>query len=333
MRPRTMMVMPPHTFEQQFGSEERELLATAADLVTPYPAADFNIDDSALAGVEVLLTSWGCPPITVDLLERMPKLRAIVHAAGSARVLVPDEAYSRGIQVTTAADLNAIPVAEFTLAATIFAGKRALPLAAQNRQEPAGWENSFADQTLSNYRRTIGVVGFSRIGRRFVELLRVLDVDDVLVFDPVADPDEVADAGATLAPLDEVLARAEILSLHAPLLPSTEQMIGARELALLPTGATLINTARGGIVDHEALLAECRTGRIDAILDVTDPEPLPVGHPLLELPNVTVTPHIAGSLGGETKRLAVFAVDAIRHYGATGVVPEALSAEKGKVSA
>jgi len=235
--------------------------------------------------------------------------------------------------VTTAADLNAIPVAEFTLAATIFAGKRALPLAEHNRREPAGWENSFADQTLSNYRRTIGVVGFSRIGRRFVELLRVLDVDDVLVFDPVAEPSEVADAGATLAPLDEVLARAEILSLHAPLLPSTEKMIGARELALLPTGATLINTARGGIVDHEALLAECRTGRIDAILDVTDPEPLPVGHPLLELPNVTVTPHIAGSLGGETKRLAVFAIDAIRHYGATGVVPEALSAEKGKVSA
>src|SRR5690625_6827579 len=112
MRPRTMMVMPPRTFEQQFGSEEQELLEAAADLITTYPAADFNIDDSALAGVEVLLTSWGCPPISVDLLDRMPKLQAIVHAAGSARALVPSEAYSRGIQVTTAADLNAIPVAE-----------------------------------------------------------------------------------------------------------------------------------------------------------------------------------------------------------------------------
>src|SRR5690625_4082420 len=178
MRPRTMMVIPPHTFEQQFGVEERELLEAAADLITTYPAADFDSDDSALADADVLLTSWVCPPIPVALHARMPTLQAIVPAAGSGRVLVPVEAYSRGIQVAPAAALNAIPVAEFTLAATIIAGKRALPLAEHNRREPAGWENSFADQTLSNYRRTIGVVGFSRIGRRFVELLRVLDVED-----------------------------------------------------------------------------------------------------------------------------------------------------------
>src|SRR5690606_22742231 len=103
----------------------------------------------------------------------------------------------------------------------------------------------------------------------------------------------------------------EIVSLHAPLVESTRGMLGAAELALLPDGATFINTARGGLVDHDALFAECASGRIDAILDVTDPEPLPCGHGLLSLPDVSVTPHRAGSLGAETHRLAQQALGAL----------------------
>jgi phosphoglycerate dehydrogenase-like enzyme len=116
--------------------------------------------------------------------------------------------------------------------------------------------------------------------------------------------------------LDALLATSDVVSLHAPALPSTERMVGAAELARMMNGATLINTARGVLVDHEALTAELRTGRISAVLDVTDPEPLPTGHPLLALPNCVVTPHLAGSQGSELGRLADLVIEEIRRFAA-----------------
>src|SRR5690606_32960603 len=116
--------------------------------------------------------------------------------------------------------------------------------------------------------------------------------------DPFADAAKVAAAGAELVPLADLLPRVDVLTLHAPALAATRHMIGRAELAALRDGAVLINTARGSVLDHDALLAECRDGRIDAVLDVTEPEPLPADSPLLTLDNVAVTPHIAGSLGG-----------------------------------
>ena len=111
-----------------------------------------------------------------------------------------------------------------------------------------------------------------------------------------------------------LLTRSEILSLHLPGLPETRHAISARELALLPDGATVINTARGAVVDTAALERECATGRLNAILDVTDPEPLPPGSRLAELPNVMITPHIAGSLGTETRRMSAQALDELDRY-------------------
>jgi len=329
--PRTLLVMDPATFALQFSPSERARLASVADLIATEASADFDV--AQLAEAEVLITSWGCPPITDTVLDAAPRLRAIIHAAGSVRSLVPPDIAERGIAVTSAADLNAVPVAEFTLAAIIFAGKRALPLAQASRPQPSSWEESFATGSLSNLGRTVSLVGFSRIGRRVLRLLPVLETGPVLVSDPFADGDEVRQAGASPVSLTEALSRAEILSLHAPLLPSTQLMLGAEELALLPDGATVINTARGGLVDHEALLRECASGRIDAILDVTDPEPLPRDHPLLSLPNVTITPHIAGSLGNETHRLARFAIDALAAHAAGQELPGMLSLDASQVSA
>jgi phosphoglycerate dehydrogenase-like enzyme len=119
----------------------------------------------------------------------------------------------------------------------------------------------------------------------------------------------VADAGAELLPLGDMLGQVDVLSLHAPALPETRHMIGAAELAALRDGATVINTARGWILDHEALLAECGSGRLDAVLDVTEPDPLPFDSALRGLPNVALTPHIAGSMGTEARRLADSALD------------------------
>ncbi|WP_298455782.1 hydroxyacid dehydrogenase [uncultured Cellulomonas sp.] len=314
-RAEALLVMDAATYALQFGAEQLQRLGGLVRLGDPVwvDELDSPAARDRLARTDVLITSWGAPGLTVERLDAAPRLRAVLHCAGSVRGLVGDEVWRRGIAVSSAAEENAVPVAEYTLAAIIMAGKKAPFLAARARHERDGWAAGLVRRDLSNRGRTIGVVGFSRIGRRVVELLRILDTAAVLVSDPYADPAEVAAAGGVLVPLDDVLRRSDILSLHAPALAETRHMIGGRELALLPDGATVVNTARGSLVDHDALLRECGSGRLHAILDVTEPEPLPATSPLLDLPNVMITPHIAGSLGAETRRMSDHAIDELEN--------------------
>lgn len=310
-----MLVMDPATFALQFPEPQLSRLRSLVELTDPVSTDDLDASPvrRLLREVDVLVTSWGCPQLTPERLADAPRLRAIFHCAGSVRTLVTDEVWRRGILVTTAADENAIPVAEFTLAAVIFAGKKAPFLAQDARKHRDDWSYVARRDDLSNRGRTVGVVGFSRVGRRVVERLRGLDVS-VLVADPYADAAEVAAAGARLVGLPELLRASEVLTLHVPALPATRHLIGAGELALLPDGATVINTARGAVVDTAALERECAAERLDAILDVTDPEPLPADSVLYDLPNVMITPHIAGSLGAETLRMSTSALDELERH-------------------
>nr|WP_255524230.1 NAD(P)-dependent oxidoreductase [Terrabacter sp. MAHUQ-38] len=164
--------------------------------------------------------------------------------------------------------------------------------------------------------RRVGLVGASRIGRRVVELLAGFDFE-IWLSDPYVDAREASRLGVRLAPLEDLLRACDVVSLHAPLLPSTHHLLDAGRLALMRDGATLVNTARGGLVDHDALVAELETGRIRAVLDATDPhEPLEADSPILALDNVVVTPHVAGALGNELFRLGAHAVEnAVRLVG------------------
>lgn len=315
-RPRAHAAMNDDAFDLLFDEKRRARFADLADVREPMLVTD--IDDPALtaelAETEVLITSWGAPRLDADRLARMSKLRAVFHAAGSIREIVSDAFWERGIRITSAADANAVPVAEFTFAAIILAGKRTLVHVRSTPTTELSWDALRTEHPIGNLDRTIGIVGFSRIGRRVVQMLRGLHEMRVLVADPFADPEDVAAAGGTLVTLDEMLSLVDVLSVHAPELPATRHMIGAAQLAALRDGATLINTARGSLLDHDALLAECRTGRLDALLDVTDPEPLPADHGLRQLPNVAITPHIAGSLGTETRRLTDSALAELAAY-------------------
>lgn len=309
--PVTLMVMDDQTFASQFDAEILARLAAIARLGDPARVA--SLEDpritAILPQVQVLVTSWGCPAISAADLDRMPALEAIVHAAGSVRGFVPDQAYDRGITVTNAADANAFPVAEYTLAAILADGKRTARAARSTRARRINtWSVETHGTGIGNRGRTIGIVGFSRVGRAVVELLRPHRMR-VLVADPYAGADEISAAGAALVPLEELVGQADVLSIHAPDTPETHGMIGARELAGLRDGATVINTARGRLLDHDALAAECASGRLSAILDVTWPEPLPPDSRLWDLDNVVITPHIAGSLGSEVAEMARSAID------------------------
>lgn len=289
--------MSPEVFDLLFDEARLTRLRALA------PSSRLSIDDGDISDTEILLTSWGAPRLDAELLDRMPRLRAVVHAAGSVQQLVSDELWERGITVTSAADANAVPVAEYTFATIILAFKRAF-VHMRSPSTVVEWRDLVGSTRYGSVGRTVGIVGFSRIGRRVVRMLGQLDDIRIIVADPFVSAQAVADAGAEVMPLDDMLGQVDVLSLHAPALPETRHMIGAAELAALHDGATVINTARGWILDHDALLAECESGRLDAVLDVTEPDPLPTDSPLRTLPNVALTPHIAGSMGNEARRLA-----------------------------
>ncbi|NUR24577.1 MAG: hydroxyacid dehydrogenase, partial [Catenulispora sp.] len=171
---------------------------------------------------------------------------------------------------------------------------------------------------FGNADRTVGVIGASRIGRLVLPML-VRQGFRVLVADPTLTPAEAAALGPVpgsveLVGLDELLRRSDVVSVHAPSLPETRHLLDDARLALMRDGSVLVNTARGALVDTEALVRHCASGRIDAFLDVTDPEPLPPGHPLFLLPNVMVTPHLAGAMGTEVAGLGDFAIAEVERY-------------------
>jgi phosphoglycerate dehydrogenase-like enzyme len=292
-------------------------LAAVAEVDTDRLVQDFRDPEHAacLADADVLLTGWGVPAIDDAALAAMPRLRAVVHGAGSVKGFLDRRVFDRGIAVSSAAAANAVPVAEFTFGAIIFAAKRVGRFAQLYREHRTAGALDLPVPGVGAFGVTVGVVGASRIGRRVLALLQHLDVD-ILVSDPYIDEATADDLGATLVQPDELVARSDIVTLHAPDVPATQHLIDARRLGMMRDGATLINTARGRLVDTDALVPELVGGRLDAVLDVTDPEPLPADSPLFELPNVLLTPHVAGALGNEVARLGELAVSEIERLAA-----------------
>lgn len=319
-----MLAMNDASRERVLVPHVRQRLEAVATVLPVGPVSSFLADPAiraALPEVDVLLTGWGCPRIGPEVLDAAPKLQAILHAAGSVKAIVDPAAFDRGIQVSSAATANALPVAEFTVAAIVLAGKRAFRLAAQYRIErrkadPHGMPGS--------YGTTVGLLGASRIARMVAERLRAFDLH-VLISDPYLTGAEATELGAELVDNDTLFRRSDVLSVHAPLIPETVGLVDARLLGLLRDGSVLINTARGKIVNAEALISECVSGRIDAVLDVTDPEPLPPDSPLLDLPNVFVTPHVAGAVGNEIARLGELAVGELERLGTGRPLQHAIS--------
>ena len=297
-----------------FAPDQRRRLADCVDLLQEQAVRSFaDLPDDQLREVEVVVGHWGCPQLDADAMARLPKLRLFAYAAGSVKEggTVTPAVFERGVVVTTAVVANAIPVAEYTLAVILLANKGAF-LARERVRDPNG-PALREPVPLGNLGKRIGIIGASRIGRRVLELLRPFDLEPV-VHDPYLTEDDAKDLGVQPVTLDELLSTADIVTVHAPLTPATEGLIGRRQLAAMKDGAVLVNTARGRLVDTDALEAELATGRISAVLDVTWPEPLPPESALLRMPNAFVTPHVAGSTGSELRRLADAAIDEVARY-------------------
>lgn len=271
----------------------------------------------ALPGIDVLVTAWGTPPLDAALLDRAANLRLVAHTGASVKPFVTDDLWARGIQVTQAGAGMARSVAEVALAFTLALLHQVHRFDRALRGGSSWFAAERAPRRHEILHCPIGVIGASRTGRAYIELVRALGAD-VRVTDPFAE-DAVE--------LDELLATSRIVAVHAPALPETRHLLGRRELALMPDGAGLVNTARSWLVDETALLAELCTGRLDAALDVFDEEPLPVDHPFRALPNALLTPHQAAGTKECRRRQGDIVVAEIERLAAGRPLEHAVTAD------
>jgi len=257
-----------------------------------------------IAQADVLMTTWHSPFLHANMLGATPRVKLIAHCGGEVKSRAAEQLFDY-ITVTNAADPMAAGVAEMALALMLTLVRKIPEYAAEMR---AGIirTNEEASEGETVRGRKVGIVGFGRIGRAFARLIKPLGAE-LLIADPYCSPEIVSSHEARLTDLDELVGSCSVVILAAGLTAETQNLFDATRLALLPDGAYLINVARGGLIDIEALVSELRTGRITAALDVTDPlEPLPADHELRRLPNVLLMPHIAA--GGIEMRRAIGAI-------------------------
>ena len=247
--------------------------------------------ESALETATIVVTGWGTPTLApLHNWAASHPLQLVVHSAGSIKHLIPEATLNAGLRVSHANVALAESVAEFTVGCMIMAQRNVFAAAQRYRtQQPL-----LPIHTQHELRgSTVGIIGASAIGRRVMELLRHHGVH-LLLADPYADDALAQYYHATLVSLDTLLAQSDVVSLHAPVTSSTIGMIGPREFGLMRNGAWFINTARGRLIDADALLVELQQGRINALLDVTEPtEPLPADSPFWALDNCILLPHMA----------------------------------------
>jgi phosphoglycerate dehydrogenase-like enzyme len=264
-----------------------------------------------LAEMELLFSGWGAPRVDQAFLDAAPKLKAIFYAGGAINGWATPAVWERGIVVTTANRANAIPVAEYTLATILFSLKHGWRLAC-DKSSTRGFQ--VRPEIPGNYHSVIGLIGVGTVGRLVVQMLAPFDMT-ILAYDPFLSPKDAQRLGVKCVELEELFSLADVVSLHAPNLPSTAGMIDAGLLDRMRHGTTFINTARGRVVREADLISVLqRRPDLQAVLDVTEHEPLPPDSPLNALPNVVLTPHIAGSQGRECQRMGQYMLDELDRY-------------------
>lgn len=265
---------------------------------------------AALARADAALTMV-TDRIDADILSAARRLRIIANMAVGYDNVDPLVAAAAGVWLTNTPGVLAETTADFAFALLLSAARN---IVASDRDTRAGgwtaWSpTAFLGQDIHG--ATLGIVGMGQIGQAVARRAAGFDMR-VLYASRTPRPELEARYGYGYVALDDVLARADFVSLHTPLTPQTRHMIGAAELARMKPTAILVNTARGQVVDQAALFAALQAGRIaGAALDVTDPEPLPSSNPLFALPNVIITPHIASASLATRSRMARMAAQNI----------------------
>ena len=254
-----------------------------------------------LPGAAAVITSWGSPQITEEHVAAADALQIVGHAAGSVKTRLAPTGHERGIVLLSAADVIAESVAEYTLWAML-SGQRNLLRYEQVMKQERGWKSADEHFGHSLYAKRIGIVSASMVGRRVIGLLKPFGCD-VMVYDPYLSAEDARLLDVRPVTLEELFAGADIISVHAPITPETRRMITRAHFESIRDGALFVHTARTWVLDQDALVAELQKNRFNAFIDVFEPEPLPADHPLRDLDNVFLSPHVSGHTSESRLRL------------------------------
>jgi phosphoglycerate dehydrogenase-like enzyme len=327
-RPRLVVLAPEPLFRSFFDAPRRRRLSRLSRWtrvegrrVTPRMRA-------ALRDADALLTTWDSPRFGEELLARAPRLRLVAHCGGEVKGRFARPLFER-LVIANAPGPMAAYVAELAVAFLLIAARRIddyrEALRAPSRRVYARLHALGADGE-SLRQRTVGLLGFGRIGRETARLLGPFGAR-VVAHDPFADAGAAQALGVTLVPFRRLLARSDHLVIAAGVTETTRGLVGRDALALLRDGATVVNVARGAIVDLDALVREVRKGRLRCALDVTDPlEPLPPRHPLRRLRGAIVTPHVGAAMLEVRRAMADTLLDAVERFFAGRPVPTRVTA-------
>ncbi len=271
-----------------------------------YSKEDILASPKDFSDVDYLFSTWGMPVFSEEEIGVcLPNLKAVFYAAGTVQRFARPF-LKRGIEVYSAWAANAVPVAEYTVAQILLANKgfyTQTRLMAQKRLKDA---NARKKVCIGNYGEKIGLVGCGMIGSLVAKMLGSYHLE-VLVFDPFLSQERAKELGVTSVSLEELFASCRVVSNHLANHEATKGMLTYRHFSSMPQQATFLNTGRGAqVVEADLVRALEEREDLTAVLDVTDPEPCPIDHPFYSLSNCFLTPHIAGSLGDETHRMAEY---------------------------
>ena len=272
-----------------------------------------DLDDPALAGLfartRVIFSSWGMPALTEKQIEaHFPNLEAVYYAAGTVQYFARPF-LKRGVRVFSAWAANGVPVVEFTVAQIVLAGKGYFQSLRRYRERDRKAAFAYTMSLPCNYNIRVGILGAGVIGREVMARLKAYQYE-VLAYDPYVSDEVLSSLGAKRASLEEIFSTCQIISNHVANLPATVGMIDGKLLHSMLPNAAFINTGRGAqVVESELIAALKACPDRTALLDVTWPEPPEEGSEFYTLPNVFLTPHIAGSQNNEWARMALYMVE------------------------
>lgn len=283
-----------------------------------------------LQEVEVIISSWGMVKLDAELLKYAPKLKAVFYGAGSIRYFTSPAFWNRGIKVCSAYHVNGEFVANFTLAQILLSLKRYWYYLHQYKISHQTW---LRDPIPGMYKSKVGIISLGAIGLKVIELLKPFDLE-ILAYDPYWQQSHADEFGVSLCALETIFQQCDIVSLHTPWLPETEGLITGNHISSMKQGATFINTARGAVVrETEMIKALAQRPDLTALLDVTYPEPPSENSKLFTLPNIILSPHIAGAIDDEIEKMGVLMVSEFLRWKNVQPMKYEISEERAKLLA
>lgn len=309
-------------------------LQTLTDLEeTVYTKADILTAPERFSEVEAVFSTWGMPIFSEDEIRRLlPALKCIFYGAGTVQKFARPF-LACGVRVFSAWAANAVPVAEMTVAQIVLSNKGYFLTQRLYREKGLAVAKDAFNGCRGNYGETVGIIGAGMIGRLVIKMLGQYDLR-VLVFDPFLSDEAARELGVEKCNLEELFSRAFVVSNHLANNAETRGMLNYGLFARMRQNATFINTGRGAqVVEDDLVRILKERPDLTALLDVTDPEPCPAGHPFHTLPNCLLAPHIAGSAGNEVARMGLYMLEEYRAWAGGEVCRYEVTEERLKTMA